>query len=85
MGANGLAQAINFEVPPHEGIDGVVFPYQLPAPLADCVRSEVARPWCQQYSRRSACYQTGGPRQRWPQRARLSQAELSPATADFMR
>ena len=32
-----------------------------------------------------ACYQLGGLKWLWPTRARLSQAEPSPATADVMR
>ena len=74
-------QAVDLEIPPNESVNGFIFADQLPTTLADGVRRERARPGGQEYAGSWACYQTDGFSQRWPRRARLSQAELSPATA----
>ncbi len=85
MSTDFLSQAVDLEVPPNESVNRFIFANQLPTPLADGVRGERARPGGQEYAGRSACYRTDGFSQRWPQGARLSQAEPSQATADLIR
>ena len=57
----------------------------LSAALDHCLDGIIRARWREGHSQRGGHYQTGWWRRRCPQRARLSQAEDSPATADLIR
>ena len=84
VGGQSPEQGLGVESGPHQAVEGLVGNQGATA-LAHGLHRELGARRRHEDPGRRAVYQIGGLKRRWPTRARLSQAEPSPATADLMR
>ena len=86
VGAKSVEHPVHREAVPYEAVSRLAIASDhLSAALDHGLDGIIGARWREGHSQRGRHYQTGWWRRRCPQRARFSQAEVSPATADLIR